>query len=155
MSATDDECMQFYEQEQLMMDVMGMDASISSGGMLSPSNSQTSGHQLTPNIKSCAFKPIRRRSRASKRTPIILLKANTSNFRAIVQQFTGCPATTTMSLKGPINLNFQQAHQHQPPFGSSSNQVSLPPPKHQLLMQEPPTWGRPLDDGFLFDGFFM
>lgn len=56
-------------------------------------------------------KVTRRRSRASKKTPTTHLNANTSNFRALVQQFTGCPSniTTCVSLKrskGPVNLNF-------------------------------------------------
>ncbi|KAL8033970.1 hypothetical protein ABFX02_13G190500 [Erythranthe guttata] len=65
-------------------------------------------------------KPIRRRSRASKKSPATLLNANASNFRALVQQFTGCHSssssplspfgimTTTTNYKGPINLNFAQ-----------------------------------------------
>ncbi|KAI5678576.1 hypothetical protein M9H77_09526 [Catharanthus roseus] len=36
-------------------------------------------------------RPIRRRSRASRRTPTTLLNTDTSNFRAMVQQFTGGP----------------------------------------------------------------
>ncbi|MED6201201.1 hypothetical protein PIB30_092600, partial [Stylosanthes scabra] len=65
--------------------------------------------------KGSVGKPIRRRSRASKKTPTTLLNANTTNFRALVQQFTGCPnsSSSIMSLvgvhnKGPITLNFQQ-----------------------------------------------
>ncbi|KAK4254644.1 hypothetical protein QN277_009997 [Acacia crassicarpa] len=53
----------------------------------------------------------KRRSRASKTTPVTKLRANASNFRVLVQQFTGCP-TTPLSLgdpfKGPITLNFQR-----------------------------------------------
>ncbi|XP_011100442.1 VQ motif-containing protein 22-like [Sesamum indicum] len=37
-------------------------------------------------------KPLRRRSRASRRTPTTLLNTDTANFRAMVQQFTGAPA---------------------------------------------------------------
>lgn len=37
-------------------------------------------------------KPVRRRSRASRRTPTTLLNTDTANFRAMVQQFTGGPA---------------------------------------------------------------
>ncbi|XP_051152043.1 VQ motif-containing protein 22-like [Andrographis paniculata] len=37
-------------------------------------------------------KPIRRRSRASRRTPTTLLNTDATNFRAMVQQFTGGPA---------------------------------------------------------------
>lgn len=81
---------------------------------MSPTSSYTNniGH-LTP--KGSVSKPIRRRSRASKRTPTTLLNANTKNFRALVQQFTGCPSSTLSSTssslaihKGPITLNFQQ-----------------------------------------------
>ncbi|KAG2656337.1 VQ motif-containing protein 22-like [Panicum virgatum] len=36
-------------------------------------------------------KPARRRSRASRRAPVTLLNTDTSNFRAMVQQFTGIP----------------------------------------------------------------
>lgn len=75
----------------------------------SNSNSNSISNQLTPKGNVC--KPIRRRSRASKRTPTTLLNANTTNFRALVQQFTGCPSTAMSTLgvhKGPITLNFQK-----------------------------------------------
>lgn len=53
-------------------------------------------------------KPIRRRSRASKKTPTTLLNANANNFRALVQKFTGCPkdSLSLADQKGPLNLNF-------------------------------------------------
>ncbi|KAE8673055.1 hypothetical protein F3Y22_tig00111812pilonHSYRG00018 [Hibiscus syriacus] len=37
-------------------------------------------------------KPARKRSRASRRTPTTLLNTDTTNFRAMVQQFTGNPS---------------------------------------------------------------
>ncbi|KAL3646191.1 hypothetical protein CASFOL_011371 [Castilleja foliolosa] len=37
-------------------------------------------------------KPLRRRSRASRRTPTTLFNTDTANFRAMVQRFTGGPA---------------------------------------------------------------
>ncbi|XP_062223955.1 uncharacterized protein LOC133922589 [Phragmites australis] len=37
-------------------------------------------------------KPARRRSRASRRAPVTMLNTDTSNFRAMVQQFTGTPS---------------------------------------------------------------
>ncbi|XP_037446565.1 neurogenic locus Notch protein-like [Triticum dicoccoides] len=37
-------------------------------------------------------KPARRRSRASRRAPVTLLNTDTTNFRAMVQQFTGIPS---------------------------------------------------------------
>lgn len=74
--------------------------------------------QLTPNglfsdasptpSSTTTSKPIKRRSRASKRTPTTLLNANAKNFRALVQQFTGCPSTpmSFRNQRGPVNLNF-------------------------------------------------
>ncbi|KAG8385092.1 hypothetical protein BUALT_Bualt03G0005500 [Buddleja alternifolia] len=54
-------------------------------------------------------KPIKRRSRASKRAPTTLLNANTNNFRALVQQYTGYTHRASLAnYKGPINLNFAQ-----------------------------------------------
>lgn len=160
-----DHCMEF-DQQFLVDDAMDdldpsfiegfMDATIcmsSSKSMMSPSNSS---HSNNTKPKGCAFKPVRRRSRASKTTPITLLKANTSNFRALVQQFTGCSTTTAMSLaihKGPITLNFQQGTkqhiQHHttkittpmpPQFATmiSSNQVHrVSQPQQHLIMTEP------------------
>ncbi|XP_059440319.1 VQ motif-containing protein 22-like [Corylus avellana] len=63
-------------------------------------------HQLTP--KGSVSKAARRRSRASKRTPTTLLNANANNFRALVQQFTGCPSAAISfgNQKGPVNLDF-------------------------------------------------
>jgi len=42
-------------------------------------------------------KPARRRSRASRRSPVTLLNTDTSNFRAMVQQFTGVPSGPVIS----------------------------------------------------------
>ncbi|KAK7319243.1 hypothetical protein RJT34_03961 [Clitoria ternatea] len=98
MTATiDDQCMQFIDDG---MPLPHIDAT-----------SDQQQHHFTPKTTP-TFKPIRRRSRASKRTPTTLLKANTSNFRTLVQQFTGCPTNTPPPLaihKGPITLNFQQS----------------------------------------------
>ncbi|PKI41020.1 VQ motif-containing protein 22-like [Punica granatum] len=56
-------------------------------------------------------KPKRRRSRASRRTPTTLLSTDTTNFRAMVQQFTGGPgahflATVGTTRPGALNINF-------------------------------------------------
>ncbi|KAK4755138.1 hypothetical protein SAY87_008895 [Trapa incisa] len=63
-------------------------------------------------------KPTKRRPRASKKTPITVLQADTNNFRSLVQQFTGCPTTAVSFNKaaaasGPVNLNFSN-HHYQP-----------------------------------------
>ncbi|KAK3156119.1 hypothetical protein QOZ80_2AG0103110 [Eleusine coracana subsp. coracana] len=47
-------------------------------------------------------KPARRRSRASRRAPVTLLNTDTTNFRAMVQQFTGIPAGPVISF-GPAS----------------------------------------------------
>ncbi|RDX69544.1 VQ motif-containing protein 22, partial [Mucuna pruriens] len=55
------------------------------------SNSSPSGStHLSPEGR--VTKPTRRRSRASRRTPTTLLNTDTTNFRAMVQQFTGGPS---------------------------------------------------------------
>ncbi|OIW14258.1 hypothetical protein TanjilG_21398 [Lupinus angustifolius] len=103
--------MEFYQQQPLM-----------DGAMVPPKEgfSGATTSNLTPpkvnNNNNVVSKPIRRRSRASKRTPTTLLNANTTNFRALVQQFTGCPSTTMSSLgvhKGPITLNFKHGSSRQ------------------------------------------
>ncbi|CAL5184464.1 unnamed protein product [Lathyrus oleraceus] len=160
-ASTDQYWMQFYQQP--LMDDHAIENFSDSTVMttnplpletmvLSPTNSYTNNtsDQLTPKGGNVS-KPIRRRSRASKRTPTTLLNANTTNFRQLVQQFTGCPSTTSSSMslsslgvhKGPITLNFQQGSkqniQHDtstatarlmPQFSSSTgyNQVSRPFP---------------------------
>ncbi|KAF5729224.1 hypothetical protein HS088_TW21G01383 [Tripterygium wilfordii] len=69
----------------------------------------------------CVSKPIRRRSRASKKTPTTLLNANSANFQALVQQFTGCPRVqiSFATQKGPITLNFGAGSAHN--YSSSTN----------------------------------
>lgn len=55
-------------------------------------------------------KPVRKRSRASRRTPTTLLNTDTANFRAMVQQFTGGPASTPFAsgshYPSRANVNF-------------------------------------------------
>ncbi|KAJ6756674.1 VQ MOTIF-CONTAINING PROTEIN [Salix purpurea] len=54
------------------------------------SGNPSSSGRLSPEGR--VAKPIRRRSRASRRTPTTLLNTDTTNFRAMVQQFTGGPS---------------------------------------------------------------
>ncbi|XP_041023180.1 VQ motif-containing protein 22-like [Juglans microcarpa x Juglans regia] len=89
---------------------------LSHGVQISDATVVTTSVETDTNISSPSgnpSKPIRRRSRASKRTPTTLLNANTSNFRALVQQFTGCPSTAISfgNQRGPVNLNFGKANQ--------------------------------------------
>ncbi|XP_042429069.1 VQ motif-containing protein 22-like [Zingiber officinale] len=71
-------------------------------------------------------RPARRRTRASRKTPVTLLNTDTANFRAMVQQFTGFPT-------GP---QYQQGFHDAPPAS-----VMTPPtvrfPRPQLFMQQP------------------
>ncbi|CAI9788033.1 unnamed protein product [Fraxinus pennsylvanica] len=68
------------------------------------------------------IEPVRRRSRASKKTSTTILKASTSNFRALVQQFTGCH---TGAYKGPMNLNFSLTNQQVDCLVPTSKPVSV------------------------------
>ncbi|KAM3250773.1 hypothetical protein P3S67_023191 [Capsicum chacoense] len=97
---------------------------------ISPENSsQISGnndiHHELISPKSSVMKPIRRRSRASKKTPITRLNASIANFRALVQQHTGCHSSPTFkNQKGPINLSFGPStddDQNEYSFGSYYN----------------------------------
>ncbi|KAL1812797.1 hypothetical protein DCAR_0625050 [Daucus carota subsp. sativus] len=69
--------------------VMGTATTINSSG------GKTPGGLVTEPILKCQenhlFKPIRKRSRVSRQTPITLFSTTTTNFKAMVQQFTGYP----------------------------------------------------------------
>ncbi|XP_059662944.1 VQ motif-containing protein 22 [Cornus florida] len=84
-------------------------------GSISPT-----GSHLSPEGR--VAKPIRRRSRASRRTPTTLLNTDTTNFRAMVQQFTGYPsphfAPGSHHGGGATNFNFG--------LGSASQQTVNP-----------------------------
>ncbi|RWW22290.1 hypothetical protein GW17_00013519 [Ensete ventricosum] len=55
------------------------------------SSPTASGGTPRPETESRVVRPARRRTRASRRAPVTLLITDTSNFRAMVQQFTGFP----------------------------------------------------------------
>ncbi|XP_042495848.1 VQ motif-containing protein 22-like [Macadamia integrifolia] len=82
--------------------------SASTPGAGNPSGSTSSVH-LNPEGRRVA-KPNRRRSRASRRAPTTLLNTDTTNFRAMVQQFTGVPSapfnTAGPHHTGATNFNF-------------------------------------------------
>lgn len=132
MTATTDQWMQFYQQP--LMDAHDHDHdhalppnTTSPPPTMPSSESNSISSQLTPKGNVC--KPIRRRSRASKRTPTTLLNANTTNFRALVQQFTGCPTTAMSTLgvhKGPITLNFQKGSSEHKIHHNTSTRAVLP-----------------------------
>lgn len=66
-------------------------------------------------------KPIRRRSRASRRTPVTVLNASPTDFRALVQRFTGCDSKDKVASasasavnlpKGPVTIDFTRNIDH-------------------------------------------
>lgn len=112
---------------------------------IGPGHLSPSGSHLSPEGR--VSKPIRRRSRASRRTPTTLLNTDTTNFRAMVQQFTGGPSAPFSSTSGGgfgFGLGPVQAHPNPtgPSFFASSgyhiqqyHQQQPPPPPHgQQLM---------------------
>ncbi|GMH23956.1 hypothetical protein Nepgr_025799 [Nepenthes gracilis] len=94
------------------------------------SSSPTTPPHLSPDHGRVS-KPVRRRCRASKRTPTTLINTDAANFRAMVQQFTGgqtAPFSTSgLNIGGPrfstgsdfqfhdfgsdYQMDFQQGHQ--------------------------------------------
>ncbi|XVE48452.1 hypothetical protein DITRI_Ditri01bG0003500 [Diplodiscus trichospermus] len=121
---------------------------------LSPSGSfVAASDHLTPT--GSISKPIRKRSRASKRTPTTLLNADSKNFRSLVQQFTGCRRrSTSISFgkpRGPVSINFSLGKKHdyrstdhasisQPLVGnnicSGQSQLQQQDQEHQLHYQQ-------------------
>ncbi|GMI77039.1 hypothetical protein HRI_001373200 [Hibiscus trionum] len=82
-------------------------------------------------------KPVRRRSRASRRTPTTLLNTDTTNFRAMVQQFTGGP-TAPFAAGGshPGGTSFGFGFGTRQPHVNPSNSRMLPPTGFQLQYQQ-------------------
>ncbi|KAJ4982130.1 hypothetical protein NE237_032967 [Protea cynaroides] len=78
-------------------------------GISTGSSSTSSTVQLNPEGR--VAKPNRRRSRASRRSPTTLLNTDTTNFRAMVEQFTGLGstpfATGPQPGAAPSNFNFE------------------------------------------------
>ncbi|XVF20958.1 hypothetical protein REPUB_Repub12eG0048800 [Reevesia pubescens] len=115
---------------------------------LSSGPASSSGGHLSPEGR--VGKPVRRRSRASRRTPTTLLNTDTTNFRAMVQQFTGGPsapfAAGTAHPGGP-NFGFgfggRQTHLNPsslmvPPHGFQLQyqQQQQPHQQHQLIQHQ-------------------
>ncbi|KAM3694228.1 hypothetical protein ACJW31_07G044200 [Castanea mollissima] len=136
---------QFYDQgmDHGFSYPMAVTTSVTNSTMVSPNSSSGNNGRLTPKGVS---KPIRRRSRASKKTPTTLLNANTNNFRALVQQFTGCPSASISfsNQRGPVNLDFGKGREENQrvvtsvmgPFGNNyyyQHQQSQSPQHHQLV----------------------
>ncbi|XP_057440830.1 VQ motif-containing protein 22-like [Lotus japonicus] len=88
----------------------------------------TTPTQLNPDGR--VSKPIRRRSRASRRTPTTLLNTDTTNFRAMVQQFTGGP---TAPFAQAVGLGFASRPPRGPLPSVNTNGLVL---EHQQLYHQ-------------------
>lgn len=113
---------QFYHQNLSEATGVVSTTTITSSGSGGPSSlasvvpsasSSGGGGHLSPEGR--VGKPVRRRSRASRRTPTTLLNTDTANFRAMVQQFTGSPTAPFASSAGihPTNIGFSFGGRHQ------------------------------------------
>ncbi|XP_027332956.1 uncharacterized protein LOC113847855 [Abrus precatorius] len=99
--------------------------------------------QLSPEGR--VSKPIRRRSRASRRTPTTLLNTDTTNFRAMVQQFTGGPTAPST----PTLPNMAFGFGSRPLPVNPSGLMLAPSLEHQQLYQnQHPTYGEGGDNTF-------
>ncbi|XP_055823626.1 VQ motif-containing protein 22-like [Solanum dulcamara] len=74
-------------------------------------------------------KPIRRRSRASRRTPTTVLNTDTTNFRAMVQQFTGGSVAPSQGAYMGFGPNNQQIVN---PYTYNIQFQAQPAPQNQL-----------------------
>lgn len=127
-------------------------AAAASTGMMLTSNNLSSPHGSAPSSSSNlsptegrVSKPphARRRSRASRRTPTTLLNTDTTNFRAMVQQFTGgpnSPFASTPSAHQSFGFGLgavgnRQASHLQNPNQNPSSTVMLPSPGYRLQYQ--------------------
>ncbi|XP_047308907.1 VQ motif-containing protein 22-like [Impatiens glandulifera] len=108
-------------------------------------------------------KTIRRRSRASKKTPVTLLNADVKDFRALVQRFTGCSSSeiSFANRKGPVNLNFAASQDHHRFFlptansapsqnGFNSNNNNNYHHHQQQQQQQQAAWRPEAEDGHYF-----
>lgn len=104
--------------------------------------SSASGGGLSPEGR--VSKPVRKRSRASRRTPTTLLNTDTANFRAMVQQFTGgslasFPSTGSSSSSSsssyPIGTNFSLGIGSGQQY-ANPNAVMVPRPGYNILQAQ-------------------
>ncbi|CAK7345204.1 unnamed protein product [Dovyalis caffra] len=103
---------------------------------MGPGNSSSSAGHMSPEGR--VAKPIRRRSRASRRTPTTLLNTDTTNFRAMVQQFTGGPSApfTSGSQINATNFGFALGAHRQAHHVNHPSPVVMPPGYHLQYQQQ-------------------
>ncbi|KAJ6921741.1 VQ motif-containing protein 22-like [Populus alba x Populus x berolinensis] len=104
--------------------------------MGSSNSSSSAGRHLSPEGR--VAKPVRKRSRASRRTPTTLLNTDTTNFRAMVQQFTGGPSApfASGSQINATNFGFALGAYRQAHHVNQPSPVMMPPAGYNLQYQQ-------------------
>lgn len=112
MSSPSSDWAKFYQQN------LSGQAQTKPAALFTTSNQVSDATMVTTNSTSSSLcpegrvsKPIRRRSRASRRTPTTLLNTDTANFRAMVQQFTGGPVNSLYPSGTNFNLGMGNSQQ--------------------------------------------
>lgn len=105
-------------------------------------------------------KPVRKRSRASRRTPTTLLNTDAANFRAMVQQFTGGPSNANSNLHNFATFGFPCNSQTlYDPASAAAYQVQDPPQQQQQsvfqFQNQPPPLMFSLSNSGGGDAFFQ
>ncbi|XP_021907145.1 VQ motif-containing protein 22 [Carica papaya] len=94
-----------------------------------PSNSSTTSSSPHLRPEGRVSRPMRRRTRASRRTPTTLLNTDTTNFRAMVQQFTGGPSAPFASGGPGFSFGMAPRTTLQTHIGNpSAASITAPPP---------------------------
>ncbi|KAF3445076.1 hypothetical protein FNV43_RR14769 [Rhamnella rubrinervis] len=106
---------------------------------LGSGNSSPTNH-LSPDGR--VSKPARKRSRASRRTPTTLLNTDTTNFRAMVQQFTGGPSAPFGSVSQPGGAGFGFGVVGGRPSYVNPAGAVMVPPGYQLHQQQQQVYGQ-------------
>ncbi|KAL4354985.1 hypothetical protein GQ457_06G027080 [Hibiscus cannabinus] len=159
MSETMSDWPQFYDQNLSNQEISNRLRLLSSESVFGDQGSDTSAIVNTPTLTTSTApqsslgsglggghlspegrvgKPVRRRSRASRRTPTTLLNTDTANFRAMVQQFTGGPSApfaAGSSLPGGTSFGFGFGTR-QPHVNPNNSLLMLPPTGFQLQYQQ-------------------
>ncbi|XP_022139424.1 VQ motif-containing protein 22-like [Momordica charantia] len=121
------------------------DSTVVTAAVSSATTPPGSGPSLSPDGR--VGKPVRKRSRASRRTPTTLLNTDAANFRAMVQQFTGGPTSNNAS-----NFTFGfpgSTHSVYDPSSAAAYHIPAPPQQAQLFQyqgQQPPPFMFSLGD---------
>ncbi|CAK9176472.1 unnamed protein product [Ilex paraguariensis] len=115
------------------------EATVVTTTLTSPTAPTPPGSSSHLNPEGRVSKPVRRRSRASRRTPTTLLNTDTTNFRAMVQQFTGgprvpfVPGGSQYSIPRGTNFNFELGNRQQIVIPTAT---MVPSAYHHLQFQQ-------------------